>query len=142
MCKEEPTPSALRDLLGVSLFEVWQGFRSAIEAAYEMEQIGGPGGKNWRYEYKYRRGGKTLCCLYARENCFGFLVIFGQAERAAFEEMRGALPARLCRQYDEATTYRDGKWVLFAPTDLRDLDANMKILALKRKPNRKRPLPG
>lgn len=40
MCKEEPTPSALRDLLGVSLFEVWQGFRSAIEAAYEMEQIG------------------------------------------------------------------------------------------------------
>jgi len=107
-----------------------------------MEQIGGPGGKNWRYEYKYRRGGKTLCCLYARENCFGFLVIFGQAERAAFEEMRGALPAPLCRQYDEATTYRDGKWVLFAPTDLGDLDAYMKILALKRKPNRKRPLPG
>lgn len=92
MCKEEPTPSALRDLLGVSLFEVWQGFRSAIEAAYEMEQIGGPGGKNWRYEYKYRRGGKTLCCLYARENCFGFLVIFGQAERAAFEEMRALSP--------------------------------------------------
>ena len=114
-------------MLGVSLFEVWQGFRSAIEAAYEMEQIGGPGGKNWRYEYKYRRGGKTLCCLYAR---------------AAFEEMRGSLPAPLCRQYDEATTYRDGKWVLFAPTDLGDLDAYMKILALKRKPNRKRPLPG
>ena len=93
MCKEEPSPSALRDLLGVSLFEVWHGFRSAIEAAYEMEQIGGPGGKNWRYEYKYRRGGKTLCCLYARENGFGFLVIFGQAERAAFEEMRCSLPA-------------------------------------------------
>ena len=137
MCKEEPTPSALRDLLGVSLFEVWQGFRSAIEAAYEMEQIGGPGGKNWRYEYKYRRGGKTLCSLYAKNNCIGFMIIFGKDERAKFEDIRGSLSDSVCRQYDEAKTYHDGKWVMFEPTDTSEFNDYMKLLAIKRKPNRK-----
>ena len=137
-----PEKDELTALIGGSLFALWEKLTATIQAQYNAECTWNKGGKAWTYEYKYRRGGKTLCCLYARENCFGFLVIFGQAERAAFEEMRGSLPAPLCRQYDEATTYRDGKWVLFAPTDLGDLDAYMKILALKRKPNRKRPLPG
>lgn len=42
-----------------------------------------------------------------------------------------------CRQYDEATTYRDGKWVMFEPTDTYEFDDYMKLLAIKRKPNRK-----
>ena len=27
------------------------------------------GGRKWKYEYKYRRGRKTLCALYAKESC-------------------------------------------------------------------------
>ena len=37
---------------------------------------------------KYRRGGKTLCALYARENCIGFMVILGKDEREKFEAGR------------------------------------------------------
>ena len=32
---------------------------------YDMERLWNTGGKDWTYEYKYRRGGKTLCCLYS-----------------------------------------------------------------------------
>ena len=38
---------------------------------------------------------------------------------------------------NEATTYRDGKWVMFEPTDTYEFDDYMKLLAIKRKPNRK-----
>ena len=38
------------------------------------------GGKAWKYKYKYRRGGKTLCVLYERENCVGFMIILGKTE--------------------------------------------------------------
>lgn len=55
----------LAELLGPSLTEVWNELRSAIEGRYEMERAWGPGGKRWALEYKYRRGGKTLCALYA-----------------------------------------------------------------------------
>ena len=43
------------------------------------------GGRKWKYEYKYRRGGKTLCGLYAKEYSFGFMVILGKGERDRFE---------------------------------------------------------
>lgn len=137
MLENIPTQSTMTELLGPSLFEVWQKLCSAIDEKYEMERIWNDGGKRWTYEYKYRRGGRTLCCLYAKKNCVGFLVIFGKEERAKFEEIRGALSDTVCRQYDEANIYHDGKWVMFEPSDNSELEDYMKLLAIKRKPNRK-----
>ena len=132
-----PSQSTMTELLGQSLFEVWQSLCAAIEARYEMERVWNAGGKKLTYEYKYRRGGKTLCCLYARQNCVGFMVIFGKDERTKFEDMRHTLSDTVCKQYDEAETYRDGKWVMFKPTNTAEFPDYMKLLAIKRKPNRK-----
>lgn len=132
-----PSQSTMTELLGQSLFEVWQSLCAAIEARYEMERVWNAGGKKWTYEYKYRRGGKTLCCLYARKNCVGFMVIFGKDERTKFEDMWHTLSDTVCKQYDEAETYRDGKWVMFKPTNTAEFPDYMKLLAIKRKPNRK-----
>ena len=119
------------------MFEVWLDLCSAIDDKYEMDQLWNAGGKNWKYEYKYRRGGKTLCSLYVREKCIGFMVIFGKDERAKFDDIRATLSDAVCKRYDEATVYRDGKWVMFEPTDTSEVDDYIKLLAIKRKPNRK-----
>ena len=137
MLKNIPSQSAMTELLGPSLYEVWQELCSAIDEKYEMERLWNTGGKKWTYEYKYRRGGKTLCSLYAKSNCIGFMIIFGKDERTKFEEIRGTLSDAVCRQYDEAETCHDGKWVMFEPTGTEDFDDYMKLLAVKRKPNRK-----
>lgn len=95
----------MTELLGQPLFAVWQELCSAIDEKYDMERLWNTGGKNWVYEYKYRRGGKTLCSLYAKKNSLGFMIIFGKDERVKFEEIRETLSDPVCRQYDEATTY-------------------------------------
>ena len=137
MLENLPSQSDMAELLGQALFEVWQELCSAIEEKYEMEQIWNRGGKSWTYEYKYRRGGKILCSLYAKSNCFGFMIIFGKDERTKFEDIRDTLSKSVCKKYDEAKTYHDGKWVMFEPTDTAEFDDYMKLLAVKRKPNRK-----
>ena len=137
MIEKTPSQSAMTELLGEPLFEVWQKLCSAIDEKYEMERSWNTGGKNWTYEYKYRRAGKTLCCLYARSHCVGFMVIFGKEERTKFEEIRDTLSDAVCRQYDEAKIYHDGKWVMFEPTNTVEFEDYMKLLAIKRKPNRK-----
>ena len=137
MLENIPSQLAMTDLLGPSLFEVWQELCSTIDEKYDMERLWATGGKNWTYEYKYRRGGKTLCSLYAKDNCIGFMIIFGKDERIKFEEIRDTLSDTVCRQYDEAKTYHDGKWVMFEPTDTAEFDDYIKMLAIKRKPNRK-----
>ena len=137
MLENIPSQSTMTDLLGQSLFEVWQALCLAIDENYEMERVWNTGGKNWTYEYKYRRGGKTLCSLYAKSNCIGFMIIFGKDERTKFEDIKSNLSTTVCRKYDEAKIYHDGKWVMFEPTDTAEFDDYMKLLAIKRKPNRK-----
>ena len=109
MLEKIPSQPAVAELLGQHLFEVWQALCAAIDEKYEMERIWNTGGRNWTYEYKYRRGGKTLCALYAKRDCIGFMVILGKEERAKFEDMRTAFSDSVCRQYDGAKTYHDGK---------------------------------
>lgn len=124
-------------LAGEDLNGVWIALCEAIEEKYDMEQLQNRGGKAWDYEYKYRRGGKTLCALYARENCIGFMVILGKVEREKFENRRSEFSPQVQRIYDEAETYHDGKWLMFMPMDRSMFDDFMRLLEIKRKPNRK-----
>ena len=136
MLENIPSQKTMTELLGQSMFEIWQRLCLAIDEKYEMERIWNTGGKNWIYEYKYRKGGKTLCCLYAKNNCIGFMIIFGKDERTKFENIRGTLSNTVCKQFDEAKTSRDWKWVMFYTTNTAEIADYMNLLAIKRKPNR------
>lgn len=131
-----PEKNELMSLLGEEKFAVWERVCAVIEEKYEMERIWDKGYRDWIYEYKYRRGGKTLCALYAKENVMGCQIIFGKAEREKLEAARTSFSAETIAAYDAAATYHDGKWVMFEPDDgfVRDLTG---LLAVKRRPNRK-----
>ena len=110
-----PSSEQMTALVGPSLFEVWKQLCALIDKKYDMEHLWGDGGKAWAYEYKYRRGGKTLCALYARENSVGFMVVLGKQERLKFENDRESYSQEVQNVYDEAQTYHDGKWLMFEP---------------------------
>lgn len=132
-----PDKEEMTALIGPSLYDVWLELCAIIEEKYVMECFWNKGGKAWTYEYKYRRGGKTLCALYARKNCFGFMVIFGKDERAKFEENKSEYHESVKKIYDETKTYHDGKWLMFEPVDTSLFDDFAKLLRIKRKPNKK-----
>lgn len=131
-----PNEERMTALVGNALYDVWKQLCALIEERYDMDRLWNQGGKAWNYEYKYRRGGKTLCALYAREHCVGFMVILGKAERSKFEAERESYTKEVQEMYDQAKTYHDGKWILFEPTDTALFDDFMKLLRIKRKPNR------
>lgn len=137
MLENIPSAEQLSQLLGAQLYEIWQKLCDLIEEEYETERLWNKGGKAWTYEYKYRRGGKTLCALYARENCLGFMVVLGKDERVKFENDRDNFTKEAQSVYDCAQTFYDGKWVMFEPSDASLFDDFIKLLKIKRKPNRK-----
>ena len=137
MLDKIPNAEQMTTLIGESLYEIWNQLCALIDEKYDMECLWNKGGKEWTYEYKYRRGGKTLCALYARENCVGFMIIFGKEERLKFEEDRESYTKEIQRIYEEAKTYHDGKWMMFEPTDTSLFDDFMRLLHIKRKPNKK-----
>jgi len=137
MLEKVPTNEEMIILIGKPLFDIWTKLTDLIESKYDIERLWNNGGKKWTYEYKYRRGGKSLCALYAKENVFGFMIIFGKAEREKVEAIRCDLSPETQRIYDEATTYHDGKWVMFELTDTSLFPDMEKLLMIKRKPNKK-----
>lgn len=131
-----PNTEQMTDLVGKSLWEKWEKLCALIDEKYDMDRSWAQGGKAWKYEYKYRRGGKTLCALYARANCVGFMVILGKAERLKFETDRESYSKEVQKIYEEAQTYHDGKWIMFEPVDTTLFHDFIRLLRIKRKPNR------
>ena len=131
-----PTPETLEALTGKELYDLWTSLHQLIEQKYNMEQMWNHGGKKWTYEYKYRRGGKTLCALYAKEQTIGFMVILGKDERTKFESMREMFSNAAQKIYDETTTFHDGKWLMFELKDTSLFNDIARLLSIKRKPNR------
>ncbi len=131
---EKPAESELRAQMGSEAYAAWQAATGWIEAHYEMEKLWLPGRGENLYEFKYRRGGKTLCALYPRRGSFGFMVIFGAAEREKLAAQRRAFRAETLALYDAAKVYHDGLWLMLPVSDARfqpDIEA---LLPLKRKP--------
>lgn len=131
-----PTPETLEALTGKELYDLWTSLHQLIEQKYNMEQMWNHGGKKCTYEYKYRRGGKTLCALYAKEQTIGFMVILGKDERTKFESMREMFSNAAQKIYDETTTFHDGKWLMFELKDTSLFNDIERLLSIKRKPNR------
>lgn len=132
-----PSCEEMNLLIGPERYNIWNDVCTMIDSLYDMESQWNSGGKAWTYEYKFRRGGKTLCALYAKKDCAGLMIIFGKDERDKFEAERQNFFVKVQRMYDEAKTYHDGKWVMFELYDPSMLGDFSKLLAIKRKPNKK-----
>lgn len=127
----------LERLVGVDKVNIFYDMVDAITLLYDMDQTWNNGGKKWVYEYKFKKGGKTLCAFYFKENVLGFMIIFGKDERTKVEEIRKELSSDVLETYDNDQTFHDGKWVMFEITDDSLLEDLKKLLLIKRKPNRK-----
>lgn len=138
MLEKAPSEEVMTGLIGEDAYVIWKELCNAIEEKYDMERLWNTGGKSWNYEYKYRRGGKTLCALYVRENCFGFMVIFGKEERAKFEKNRMNFSDDIIKTYEEAKIYHDGKWMMFYPESAALFPEYIELLKMKRPPNKKK----
>lgn len=134
---EMPLNSEIRELIGLSKSNIWNSLTASIDRLYDMERIWNKGFGDWVYEYKYCRGGKTLCTFYAKQNVANLLIIFGKTEREKFELQRNVFSEQILALYDTTETYHDGKW-LWIPLDEKLLsDDILNMLKIKRKPNRK-----
>ncbi len=124
-------------LLPEKTAEIWKRMTSALDALYDVDQLWDKGFGPWQVEYKYRRGGKTLCTFYAKEGEAVLLITYGKAEREKFESIRDSVSLHLQRIYDETATLHDGKWLWIPLDDVLKTDDVITMLKIKRRPNRK-----
>ncbi len=132
-----PTNSVLEELIGFPKTDIWNRLTECIDQLYDVDRNWDKGFGDWIYEYKYRRGGKTLCTFYAKPNIAKILIILGKNEREKFESQRAVFSEQILSLYDSTESFHDGKW-LWIPIDEKLLfDDILNMLKIKRKPNRR-----
>lgn len=135
---DTPTQSILEELIGSKNFDIWNKLVAGIDSLYEMDRTWNKGFGDWIYEYKYRRGGKTLCTFYAKQGIANILITLGKAEREKVELKREDFSPLLLTLYDETKTYHDGKWLWIPIDEVLSMDDIINLLKIKRRPNRKK----
>jgi len=128
----------VKAMLG-SASSAWGKIVGHIRFYYVMDELwneGNPTHKHYNNLY-FRCGGKTLATLCIREGYFIVSIVFGKDEREKFEKQREAFNDIICRVYDEEEVLHDGKWLGFDVRDESLADDIIRLLPIKRKPNRK-----
>lgn len=124
-------------LLSKETLSMWNKLIDAIDSLYDVDRIWNKGFGAWKIEYKYRRGGKTLCTFYAKENVANLLIIYGKAEREKFEKIKECVSKQLQEIYEKAEILHDGKWLWIPLNNEASVADIIEMLKIKRRPNRK-----
>jgi hypothetical protein len=130
-----PSDSEVAEWVGDEAYQYWKHVTHLIERNYPniftLEWLFG--GKKHGWSLRYKKS-KSFCTLIPEKNYFALLIVFGAEERAKAEAIRDNLSTCTRKEYDEATTYHDGKWVLLTINSGDVVEDVMKLLAIKRKP--------
>ena len=124
-------------LLSKETLSVWNELTDAIDSLYDVERLWDKGFGDWKIEYKYRRGGKTLCTFYAKEDAADLLITYGKVEREKFEGIKASVTQHLQDIYESTETLHDGKWLWIPLDDKINIADIIEMLKIKRRPNRK-----
>ncbi len=130
-----PTDSEIEEWIGDKAHRYWKNVTQLIEQIYL--NVFTPdwlfGGKKHGWSLRYKKN-KSFCTLIPEKNRFALQIVFGAEERTKVEALRDRLTQNTQKEYDKATTYHDGKWLLLAVNNDRDVEDIMRLLAIKRKP--------
>ncbi|MDO9198490.1 DUF3788 domain-containing protein [Rhodoferax sp.] len=132
---DPPTASAVAHWVGKDAYKYWEQITQLIEQNYPG--VFTPewlyGGKKHGWSLRYKKS-KSFCTLIPEKNRFALLIVFGAEDRKKVESLRNGLTKKTQNEYDQATTYHDGKWLLLEiDTDSVVKDV-MLLLAAKRRP--------
>ena len=134
---QTPTNNELEELIGTDRADIWRRLTLSVDEIYDVDRLWNKGFGDWVYEYKYRRGGKTLCTFYAKKDAAEILIILGKSEREKFDAQREIFSENVLALYDAVKSYHDGKWLWIPLSDELSFDDIIAMLKIKRRPNRK-----
>ena len=130
-----PTPAAVAEWIGSANAARWTKLAEFIASAhpgvFDPEWLFG--GRKWGWTLRFKKS-KSFCTFVPERGRFRVLLVFGAAERDLVEPILKDLASHVREDYNQATTYHDGKWMLTSVDSTAVLADVERLLTLKRRP--------
>ena len=132
---KSPSPAQIETWLGKEDHRYWNHVIQWIDQNYP--NVFTPewlfGGKKHGWVLRFKKG-QSFRTLIPEKSRFTIQIVFGGEERLKMKTIRDELSAQTRKDYDEATTYHDGKWLLLTVDGDKVVDDVERLLAVKRRP--------
>jgi len=129
-----PDTRSISRWIGSSNYQRWADLLEFIESNYPG--VFAPdwlfGGKKHGWGLRFKKS-KSFCTLIPERNRLVIQIVLGGAERQKAEAILHELSPSVRREYAEATTYHDGKWLAIAVDRDQIFEDVKRLLAIKRK---------
>lgn len=113
-----PTEYEMKEYIHNNL---WESFCAYMKATYNIVPKFEFSKCNWEYGWniKFKKGSKSLCTVYPRENYFTMLIVIGKKEKKLFENTFSFFSSDIQKIYKETPEANSQKWLMI---DLEDND--------------------
>ncbi len=92
--------------------------------------------KNYGWTVRYRKSNKTLASFFPEKGAFSILLVLGRMEAEKVNLIRDKLNKNFLSIFDDTEQLHDGRWLWIRILNQEDLDSFIKVIKIKRKPNR------
>lgn len=101
--------------------DLWETFCNYMKKTYNIMPKFEFSKCNWEYGWnvKFKKGSKSLCTVYLRENYFTVLVVIGKKEKDIVENKLSSFSNDIQQIYKETEEGNNQKWLMI---DLEDKD--------------------
>jgi len=111
--ENQPDNVEVESWIGEKAFILWKLLQNYIDQNYPG--VFTPqwlyGGKKHGWSLRYKKS-RSFCTFIPERGRFLVLIVFGAEERAKVEAIRNEISADTLKEYDDARTYHDGKWLV------------------------------
>jgi hypothetical protein len=136
---QPPTDESVSGFIGVEAAARWSALLGFIDSAYpgvfHGEWLYGGARHGWSLRFKKS---KSFCTLIPERGRMRVSIVFGAAERDKVQDLLPNLVSHVRDDYEGATTYHDGKWVIIDVDRDEALEDVERLLQVKRRPRRSR----
>lgn len=101
--------------------ELWDKFCEFMKSNYNVNPIFefSKCSLEFGWNIKFKKGSRTLCTVYPRENYFCVIIVIGKKEKEQFENMFHSFCIEIQEIYGDTREFNNQKWLMI---DLEDED--------------------
>lgn len=132
-----PSDEQIQAHMGSKASEAWLHLIKFAEQNYDHQPEFIFGGKNYGWNLRYRKSGKTLFSMFPEKDCFTVLLVLGQKEREAYNVRLEEFGEFFKSTYESAPQFHDGRWLWINVRSVEDIVGDIeKMILIKKKPKK------
>ena len=131
----KPSKEKIRKTIGEHAKSAWNDLQNFIDTNYDLTVETVFYGLNYGWAIRYRKSGKTLCCLFPEEGAFSVLIVLGKKEVEKTMLVLDEFGNNTKKIILNTKHLHDGRWLWIRILRIDKIDDIKSLIRIKRKPN-------